>query len=465
MKIFLLNPEPPYYRSRLVMRRNRVWPPITLAIIANGLELAGHDVRLLDANALHKKNPEIVKAIRSFAPDLLIYSSDRHDAWQLPVPDNGYIEAFFKALETGRADVETSLVIGPHGTLFPETILDTIPAIDFLVRGEPEEKVLSFVEALQEGEPRSAKGISYRKGNKEVVHNEDPGFIQDLDALPLPAYHLLPMHLYRDNTAPDRRFGLVVTSRGCPMACIFCSKSMYGSRFRTRSIEKVLEEVDLLVRRYQVGRIFFHDQILLLKRDRIETLLQGLVERKYDLTWRCQTRLANLDREILLLMKKAGCTEVHVGLESISPEVRQAVKKTDGDTEKFVDMHRLGEELGISISPNMIIGLPNETYETVMESARFYTGMGFHFLANVAIPYPDTKLYQIGVEEGKITHKDWASVVDAAGRPGNRLTTDELVKILADLEEMNKKLRRSKLTLAQKIRKAPGYVMRKLLKR
>jgi len=465
MKIFLLNPEPPYFRKRFVMRRNRVWPPITLAIIANSLEQSGHDIRLMDANALHKKNSEIIQELRSFNPEMLIYSSDRHDAWQLPVPDNGYIKKFFSDLDKSRIQIETKVLIGPHGTLFPENLLTQIPSIDFLVRGEPEIKVLDFIEAFENGSHHQAKGISYRKENNDIVNNEDPGFIEDLDLLPLPAYHLLPMHLYQDNTTPGLGFGLVVTSRGCPMACVFCSKSMYGSKFRVRSIPTVLEEVDLLVQRYGVKRIFFHDQILLFKKPRIEEFLKEIISRRYDLSWRCQTRLFNLDTDILKLMKKAGCTEIHVGLESISQKVRKAINKADTDTEKFLEIHKLGEEIGISISPNMIIGLPNETYETVMESARFYNELGFSFLANVAIPYPDTKLYEIGEDEGKIKSKDWETIVDAAGTSGNKLTTEDLEKILSDLDLMNRKLNKSKLTLVQKIKKAPRFLVRKILGR
>lgn len=464
MRIFLLNPEPPYYQGRLVMRRNRVFPPITLAIIAQGLERAGHDIRLMDANALHLGDKEILAEIQSFKPDLLIYSSDRHDAWQLPLPDHKYMEDFFRAY-SGKAEPAPVLMIGPHGTLFPDTILKTIPAVDYLVRGEPELKTLDFVEAFAGDEPRKADGISFAKANGEIVHNPDPGFVEDLDALPLPAYHLLPMDLYRDSRAPDRRFGLVVTSRGCPMSCIFCSKSMYGSKFRIRAIENVLEEVDLLIRRYGVGRIFFHDQILLFKRERIEELLEALIERRYDLTWRCQTRLFNLDKEILELMKKSGCTEIHVGLESISPEVQSAVKKKDADVDKFIEMYELGKEMGVSISPNMIIGLPNDTYESVMESARFYHDLGFEFLPNVAVPYPDTQLFEIGRGEGKIDQRDWNAILNAAGRPGNDLSTEDLERILRDVDKLNTHLRRSRMTVKQKMAKAPRYLIRKVLNR
>ncbi|MFH2001465.1 MAG: radical SAM protein, partial [Planctomycetota bacterium] len=376
MKIFLLNADPPFFQKGYALRRNRIWPPITLAIIAQGLEYAGHDIRLVDANARHMKDKEVIKAIGQFRPDLFIFSSDRHDAWQLPVPSHEYIRQFFDTYTWAGAVADTVAMIGPHGTLFPEEILKTIPSIDYVIQGEPEQKTLDFVKALDQGEPRSAGGICFLSSNGELRSNPDPGFVEDLDSLPLPAYHLLPMDLYRDNTAPDRKFGVVPTSRGCPMKCIFCSKTMYGSKFRTRSIENVLSELDLLVRQYGVGRIFFHDQLFLFKRKRIETLLQAMIDCRYDITWRCQTRIFSLDREILELMKRAGCTEAHVGLESTAPSVQKALNKSDADIDKFREVHALGRELGISISPNMIIGLPNETYDTVMESARFYNSMG-----------------------------------------------------------------------------------------
>ncbi|MHC4942403.1 MAG: B12-binding domain-containing radical SAM protein [Planctomycetota bacterium] len=452
MKIFLLNSDPPFFKKGVALRRNRVWPPITLAIIAQGLEQAGHDIRLVDANATHLKNRKVLREIELFKPDLLIYSSDRHDAWQLPLPSHAYIEEFFLAHEKCKNKAETVLMIGPHSTLFPDTVLSTIPGVDFAIRGEPEQKTLDFVEALQREEPRSAAGVSFRKENGEVTNNPDPGFVEDLDLLPMPAYHLLPMDLYRDNTAPDKKLGVIPTSRGCPMKCIFCSKIMYGSRYRIRSIENVLEEVDLLVRRYGVRSIFFHDQILTFKRKRTEELLHALVERNYDLTWRCQTRIFTLDEDLLELMKKAGCVTVHVGLESTDPKVQSAMQKTDADIDKFKELYALGQKIGVTIAPNMIIGLPNDTRESIMESARFYHDLGFEFLPNVVIPYPDTFLYEIGVKEGKIPDGSWDSIVGAAGLPGNTLTTKDLEDILAQVQMGNKRLQRARMNWKQRLK-------------
>jgi radical SAM superfamily enzyme YgiQ (UPF0313 family) len=462
MKIFLLNADPPFFQKGFAMRRNRAWPPITLGIIAQALENAGHDLRLVDANATHLKDKEVLRELHRFRPALFIYSSDRHDAWQLPLPSHGYIEKFFKAYAAGPHRAESVVMIGPHGTLFPDALLERIEAVDYVVRGEPEQKTIDLVKALEAGEPRGAEGISFRKSDGTLEHRPDPGFVEDLDALPFPAYHLLPMHLYRDNTAPERAFAVVPTSRGCPMTCVFCTKAMYGSRFRTRSVENVLDELDLLVRRHAVGRVFFHDQLFLFKRPRVEALLTALIERGYDITWRCQTRLFSLDQKILDLMKRAGCTEVHVGLESAAPSVQKALKKSDADLEKFKEIHALGAEMGVKISPNMIIGLPNDTYDTVMESARSYHAMGFEFLPNVAIPYPDTLLYEMGVQEGKIKGKDWDAIVNAAGLPGNSLTFNELERILVEVDQGNRQLRHTRLTLGQKAMKAPGYVLRKM---
>jgi radical SAM superfamily enzyme YgiQ (UPF0313 family) len=451
MKIFLLNSDPPFFKKGVALRRNRIWPPITLAIIAQGLELAGHDIRLVDANANHLKNRKVLRELSLFNPDLFIYSSDRHDAWQLPLPSHAYIEEFFEAYAKidGRAD--TVVMIGPHSTLFPESVL-AIKGVDFAVRGEPEQKTLDLVDALMRGDPRSAQGVSYRRENGEAVHNADPGFVEDLDSLPLPAYHLLPMDLYRDNTAPDRKLGVVPTSRGCPMKCVFCSKIMYGSKYRTRSVEKVLEEVDLLVRRFGVRSIFFHDQILTFKRKRTEELLRGLIERSHDVTWRCQTRLFTLDEDLLELMKEAGCVTIHVGLESTDPKVQSAMQKSDADIEKFKEIYALGQKIGVTIAPNMIIGLPNDTRESIMASARFYNELGFQFLPNVVIPYPDTMLYEIGVKEGKIPEKSWSSIVSAAGLPGNSLTTKDIEDILAQLEAGNRRMQRARMSWKQRIR-------------
>ncbi len=463
MRVFVLNSYPPFFRSGVVHRRTRVWPPITLGIVASALDLAGHEIRFLDAYALQMADEEVVLEIERFRPDVLLFSSDRHDAWQMTLPNHGHICSFFEAYENSSYKARTVIVIGPHGTYFPDLMLEQVPAADYIVRGEPEETTIKLVEALEDGAPESMPGISYRLPDGKSAHNRDAPFITDLDALPLPAYHHMPMHLYRDRANPDTPLAVVPTSRGCPMTCLFCSKVMIGSAFRTRSIDNVLTELDLLVNEYNVGAVVFHDQFMLLERRRIVDLLNGIIERGYTINWRCQTRLGSLNREILELMKRAGCTEVHVGLESAAPSIQEAIGKNDSDTEKFKATHALGAEIGVVVSPNMVIGLPSDTVETVLESARFYHSMGFEFLLNLAIPYPDTALYDLGLKDGSIQSNDWSSILAAAGRAGNSLGQKDLEAIIVEVDHMNRKLRRSKQTFRQRVVGAPRFVAQELV--
>lgn len=441
--ILLLNPKYPYYEIRLMKRPSRIWQPISLGYIASMLESDGNDLMLLDANALSLNSDQILEELRAYSPDIIILNSAQHDRWQNPIPTIGHlIELLSQFSEIG--EKATLILLGPHGTAFPEHTFQKLLHIDFIVRGEPEITTLNLIRAITNKESfEKIKGICFvREG--ECIDNPDNDFLENLDDLPFPAYHLMPMEKYRfrgderDSLNKKERFAIMITSRGCPYRCNYCNLTMVGKQYRVRSIRKVLEEIDCLVNNYGVNKIIFHDQVLTLRKERVKELCQGLIERKYALIWLCQGVTNKFPIELLGLMKESGCYQINFGLESGIEEISD--KKRKNSVKDFVEIWEEGKKVGIDIVPNHMVGLPHETPELARKSNEFFKKFGFkYFFASATIPYPGTELYEIGRTEGTIKENTWESVVDAIGLVNNGFEKESIVEIMDELFVEEKK--------------------------
>lgn len=444
MKIVLVSPPVAPFRFGSVLLKTRNWQPYSLAIVAAGLEQLGHEVRIFDGHALGWSNEETVKNVVAAQPDVLLYSSARHDAWELPTPDYKFIFEFFDKLRAaagGKINF-TVTVEGPHGTLEPDRLFRGIPELKYLARHEPEEPLLELFKNREDpGAIRNIHDISWRGADGVVHHNPDGRALENLDALPLPAFHLLPMDRYREHGGAEMPFSIVVTSRGCPMPCGYCFKEMFGSKLRLRSIPSVIAELELLINKYGVKRVYFHDQIFTLNRRRTHELCEAIIaaglHKKF--SWRCQTRLNGMKEETLQIMKTAGCVEIQTGLESAAPEIQERILKLS--IADFVKNREFGERIGLRISPNNVIGLPGETLATALASLKFYHRLGVPYAPNFHFPYPTTPFYQQARASGEIGDGSFESIAPLAGRVGNTLSERDLEIILKSCARWNRWLR------------------------
>jgi radical SAM superfamily enzyme YgiQ (UPF0313 family) len=216
---------------------------------------------------------------------------------------------------------------GPHVTYLPEEALEYC---DYVVRGEADDIILDFVKALETGEGfDKIPGLTYRKDG-EVVHNQSAVFCKDLDKVPCPDFTILNgfgpgQKLKKFTIAP------VMTSRGCPYDCSFCSVTgMFGQKYRFRSKERVLEELEHIK---ELGGkwVFFYDDNFIANKNRTKELLRAMIERDLTPNWTAQVRVeVARDQELMDLMKKAGCHTVYIGLESINPATARADHKEGG---------------------------------------------------------------------------------------------------------------------------------------
>ena len=464
MKITIVNPSIPVFQRNYAFRKTRRWQPLSTAIVAAWLEQrGGWEIQFLDAHVMDWSDAETARRIHEFAPDVLYYSSERTDAWELPIPDLAYVDIFFRTLadgwNAGARKPAHVLFEGPHGSIYPGDILRRLPMVDAVLRGETEPVSFAALAAIQRGDiargggPRgggwsTVRSVSWRRPDGSFVHNADEENPVRYADFPSPAWHLLDMSRYGDNAAPGVPFAMLETSRGCPMPCGYCYKQMFGDRQSKRNPEQVLDEVQHVVEKFGVRRIMFQDQIFTLDRKHTSAICEGLIARGLAsrIEWRCQTRLNGMKNELLKLMHDAGCVEIYTGLETGSDTIQGEISKLT--LEEFLRYRDYGESIGLTISPNMILGLPGETYQTAMESILFFHRLGIAMVPNVNITYPMTRYHTEAVQRGELKGDSWDEVVAAAGLIGTHMDKATIDKVRAEAARLNRVLRWKKKAYA-----------------
>jgi anaerobic magnesium-protoporphyrin IX monomethyl ester cyclase len=360
-------------------------PPLGLASIAAVLEQAGHAVELLDANALGLSPAEAAARVRD--ADLVGLTA--------VTPTIGAAIATARYLKQAGPDRPVVLG-GAHGTLLPEETMRAAPDIDVILRGEGEGSVAALVEALAQGFPLDGiPGLTFRRGGA-VRHNPPSGEMVAMDALPFAAYHLLAG--YRYNPHPPhglrRPFMAVVTSRGCPYGCAYCSKPVFGNRFRARSPERVIEELAYLHRTLGIREVAFYDDVFTLDQSRAAEIAERIIASGLKLAWTCETRVNLVSEDLLRLMKRAGCFAIAYGLESASPDILERLHKGIS-RDQVVQAVRQTREAGIETIGYLMLGSPGETPETIRQTIALARELKLDYAQfSVTTPFPCTELYE-----------------------------------------------------------------------
>ena len=396
MKIVLVNPpSPPEYRvSRglmggfgMAVNPGLLYPPIELAHVAAVLEEADHEVLIHDADALGLDAEGSAAAITADAPDFVCLDSSSTSLEQ-------DLALAARVRETLGVPVG---ILGSQVSFTPDEIFEG-HSVDVVVRGEPEHTVRDLVERIAEGgDFRGVAGASWRESSGEVVHEAERDKITALDELPIPARHLLDNQAYHF-PGIDGAITTVKASRGCPLNCSFCGYTLaQGLRFRFRSPEHVLRELEDLYKNHGIRHVVFRDPIFSTKRERVLELCRGMVERGLQIEWQCETAVKVLDRELLQVMATAGCRHISLGVESGNEEIQRkhcGAKLLDHDQAKGV--FRACREFGIETRAFCMIGFPEETEAMADETLRLVEYLDpdqVQFCAVTA--YPGTPLYEM----------------------------------------------------------------------
>jgi radical SAM superfamily enzyme YgiQ (UPF0313 family) len=334
------------------------FPPLGICSLAAILEEAGYDVQLVDLAVIEWDLEWLYKKLQSFHPDVLGIS-----ALTASFPRTILIS---KYLREKFPDIPFVLG-GIHPTFTDKKTLSENDQIDIIVRREGEITFLELLSALKEGKSfKSIKGLTYRD-NGRIISTEERPFIKDLDSLPIPAYHLLEtIEIYNEVQSQ-----LVVSSRGCPNHCIFCSTSAYWGHFwRGMSPSRVLKEMDILVHEYNATRIVFGDDLFTLNKKRVHHICDGLEERGNYVEWLCSVRADSIDLELLKHMKRSGCVGVFIGVESGRQESLDKMRKktTVHDNLQAVKMCKKAD---LETTTSFVLGLPWETEADIRETIDF----------------------------------------------------------------------------------------------
>jgi len=281
--------------------------------------------------------------------------------------------------------------------------------VDYVVIGEGEYAMRDLLGYFVGKNPLPEKGICYRVNGK-IINTGHADFIHDLDAIPLPAYHLVDFERYsneapRESVDSPRSFPYanVITSRGCPIGCSFCQVStIAGRKFRPRSAENVLKEIAWLKETYSIRSIIFTDDNLFTDKKRAKAIFQGMIDRGMIMPWvSTGTAVFQLDEEMIELMRESGCDYICIAIESGTERVRKNIVRKPINYDHAKKMAQIAKQYGIYVAANFIIGFPTETWDEIRGTIRFAEDLDVDYVKIFhAIPLKHTRLWDLCVKEG-----------------------------------------------------------------
>lgn len=398
MRVCLISPP---YNSEVKSVVGVSSPPLGLAYIASMLR-QDHEVKIIDSNVLNYTLKDVEREMRNFNPDIVGITS---------VTPSIY-EAYKVAEITKKVNEDCTVILGgPHATFTPRQTLKECKYIDIIVRGEGEETTKDLVEDIEKGAPlNEIKGITFREKD-EIVDTEPRPIIKNIDDIPFPSIDLLPMHLYQANGI---KYTTMLTSRGCPFKCSFCSSSrLFGGQWRGRSPENVLEEIKTVYERYGIRNIEFIDDTFTLNQERAEKICDGIIKEGLDISWGASSRVDTLSEKLVEKMKKAGCWIIFLGIESGSQKILDAIGKriTLEQAKKAV---KILKDAGIQVLGSFIIGFLQDTVETINETIKFAKSLNLDYAEfSILTPYPGTPIYDYAKKNNMLLTEDWSKYTAA----------------------------------------------------
>lgn len=445
-KVLLVNP--PFYR---LMSSHFNGLSLGLSYIASVLSKNGYEVKIYNTDYISSENyanqrelfegyDEYKKILFNLNHPLWLEVKENIERYSPDIIGITMLTGTYKSAENiGRIAKELNenvvvVVGGTHPTVLPEETIKN-EFFDYVVRGEGD---YTFLDLVNGTGVEDIPGLTYINKRGEIVNNPDREFIVDIDSLPFPR---------RDVYLNDTRYmdyGYIMTGRGCPFECTFCaSKKVWKGYVRFRSPENVVEEVKHVHDKYGTGFFYFVDDTFTLNKNRTKKICELLNECDLDINWICDTRVDNIDEELLRLMKESGCVRVKIGVESGSERILKMVKKKI--TKKQVrDCVSLIKKVGIDLTIYLMIGFPTETEEEMRETLDFARELEpTYYSLSILAPYPGTEIYDTIIRNGIILPKEhWEYFFHQSK---DMILTDNIDKVLIDeclsLNEKNAKVR------------------------
>lgn len=450
--ILLVNPPTPdgelwirsQHRVGRRTRENMVWPQVSLAQLA-AMVHPEHSVAIIDANAERMGWPAFTRKLDELKPKYYLTQVTA------PTLENDMYGCFLAKARGAR-----TIAFGTHVTPIPVETLRSYPALDFVLIGEPDLTIRDLLDHLEgkiEERPpniqkifdrhdplyrpaldpdgrvdmNGIKGIGWRRGDEIIINLTRP-FMRDLDDMPHPLHHLLPLDTYRMPMIHGP-FTFIVSSRGCPAGCTYCIKHVsYQFTTRLRSPEHIMEELRIL-KSLGMNNIHMYADLFTVSRDQVMGLCELLIEEKLDIRWTCNSRVDYVDEEMLQMMARAGNWLISWGIESGNEQILRHARK-GAYTEKAERALTWARNAGIRNWGYFIIGLPGESEETIRQTIDFSKRLPLDIaLFHVAAPYPGTPFFFEVIQNGwfrpgtrwEQVDMDKGTVLDYPGLPAERL--------------------------------------------
>ena len=395
--ILLMTTAPPENGAWYLGKR---LPPIGLMYVAAALEKAGFGVQMLDNYLMKKSSQEIKELITKINPQIVGITCGS--------------ATYPRCVETAKAikqvKPDCKIVVGGwHASYMPDSLLAN-PEIDYVIMGEGEGAITELAVAITNGKEAQAAAISgvACKRNGENIKNP-PKFIENMDEIPYPARHLLPLELY-DRTIEflnAKPADVMSISRGCVFNCGFCeTRKLWGNICRGFSPQRVIGEIQDMMKKYGTKGIYFINDNFTLRKKETAELCKLMIEKKLDLEWVCDTRVDLVNDDLLALMSKAGCKTIWFGVESASPKILKGIGRNT-TPEQVEKAFKLCKKNGIKVACSFMLGLPGETLKDMEESLKFAKKLNPDWCQfNTFIAYPDSRLYNELLESGKYVKLD-----------------------------------------------------------
>lgn len=363
-------------------------PPLGLAYVAAALERGGYQVEIYDNYLIECPIEEVKAEIKKRQPQIVGITCSSL--------------TYTRCIETAKAAKEACptckvVVGGPHPSYMPETMLQHCE-IDYVVIGEGETAIVKLAASIFQGEPNSAiakiSGIAC-KINGEIARTA-PEFITDLDLVPFPARHILPMKMY-DRALPYIDVKPVDTMsilRGCPYNCAYCeTRELWGTACRAFSPQKVIDEIKHMMEKYGTKGIYFVGDNFTINKNRSSELCRLIKENHLDIKWTCETRADLVNKKLLMDMKSAGCQTIFFGTESGSPRIQQKLGKNI-DLQEVERTFEICRQVGIKTATSFMLGIPGETVEDMQATFNYAKRLKADVcMFNIYIACPGSKLY------------------------------------------------------------------------
>ena len=397
MKVTFLNPPQTNSKYKFL---GVVAPSLGIGYMAAVLEQHNIDVDVIDASALELTYDEIGEEILKRNPDVVSISA--------LTPTIGV--ALDSADKIKQVKPDTIVVLGGyHPTFEFESVLEE-QSVDVVVMGEGEYTLLELVQTIENGgDLRDVQGLAFHDDSDgSLVLTPDRPVIADLDELPFPAFHLFPMEKYRILNITTN-VATIITTRGCPMQCSFCSSAaLHGHKLRRRSYQNVVDEVEMRLKEQNIDTIAFMDDTFTLNKRFVYDFCAEIKRRGLKFWWGCTSRVDTLDEDLLETMKDAGCITIFIGVESADQQMLEKMNKNI-TVSKTESAFRLARKVGIRTIASCVIGMPEDTRESMNKTIAFVKKLNPSYaLYSLATPYPGTRFYNETFKKNLINIKDWS---------------------------------------------------------